>query len=380
LAQNNGGMTVPMADLQAQHRGLRGELTDAFEQVMDTCDFGGLGANTMALEREIAGACGAKHGLGVNSGTDALLLSLLAMGIGPGDEVITSPFTFIATGETICLAGATPIFADIDPQTYNLSPEAVEAKITDKTKAILPVHLFGQLADMTRFGQMARAHNLQILGDAAQAIGATHQGKPLGAWGDANTLSFYPTKNLGACGDAGMVLTDNDELAEQIKLLRFHGSGGKGYFHKEIGYCSRLGGMQAALLRVKARRLDGWNEQRRANAARYLAALTDLSGLVLPCEERGSRHIYHQYTVRVLDGRRDDLQRFLATRGVQSAIYYPLSIHLQEAYAFLGYTEGDIPESERASREVLSLPVHPELSEEQAQHVASSVRAYFGQG
>ncbi len=383
MAQNTGDMTekmtVPMADLQAQHQALRGELTEAFEQVMDTCDFGGLGANTTALEREIADACGATHGLGVNSGTDALLLSLLAMGIGPGDEVITSPFTFIATGETICLAGATPVFADIDPQTYNLSPEAAEAKITDKTKAILPVHLFGQIADMTRFEQIARAHNLKILGDAAQAIGATHQGKPLGFWGDANTLSFYPTKNLGACGDAGMVLTDNDELAEQIKLLRFHGSGGKGYFHKEIGYCSRLGGMQAALLRVKARRLDDWNEQRRANAARYEAALTDLTGLVLPCAESGSRHIYHQYTVRVVDGRRDDLQKFLAARGVQSAIYYPLPIHLQEAYAFLGYAEGDIPESERASREVLSLPVHPELSEAQAQHVAASVRAYFGQ-
>jgi len=371
-------MNVPMADLQAQHRALKDELSEAFDQTMVACDFGGLGASATALEAEIAGFCGAKHALGVNSGTDALLLSLLALGVGPGDEVITPPLTFIATGETICLAGATPVFADIDPRTYNLDPAAAEAKITEKTKAILPVHLFGQLADMTRFAQIAKTHNVALLGDAAQAIGATHQGKPLGAWGDASTLSFYPTKNLGACGDGGMVLTDNAELAEQVKLLRFHGSGGKGYFHKEIGYCSRLDGLQAALLRVKARCLPDWNEQRRRNAALYDDALHGLgSHLVLPCAAPGNHHIYHQYTVRVLDGRRDALQQHLAARGVQSAIYYPLSIHLQEAYAFLGYKEGDLPESERASREVLSLPVHPELSREQAEFAAEAVRAFF---
>ena len=284
-------MIVPMADLQAQHRALKAELTEAFEQVMAACDFGGLGENTSGLEREIAETCGAKHGLGVNSGTDALLLSLLALGVGPGDEVITSPFTFIATGETICLAGATPVFADIDPHTFNLDPEAAAAKITDKTKVILPVHLFGQIADMTRLAQIAHPRGIALLGDAAQAIGATHQGLPLGAWGDLNTLSFYPTKNLGACGDGGMVLTSRDDLAEQIKLLRFHGSGG-GYFHKRIGYCSRLDGMQAALLRVKARRLHDWNEARRGNAARYDAALSGLEErVILPCAEQGNYHI-----------------------------------------------------------------------------------------
>jgi len=371
-------MIVPMADLQAQHRALKAELTEAFEQVMAACDFGGLGENTSGLEREIAAICGAKYGLGVNSGTDALLLSLLAMGVGPGDEVITSPFTFIATGETICLAGATPVFADIDPHTFNLDPEAAGAKITGKTKVILPVHLFGQIADMTRLAQIARPRQIALLGDAAQAIGATHQGKPLGAWGDANTLSFYPTKNLGACGDGGMVLTDRDDLADRIKLLRFHGSGG-GYFHKAVGYCSRLDGMQAALLRVKARRLGDWNGARRQNAARYDAALSGLEGsLVLPCVERGNYHIYHQYTVRVSDGKRDALQKHLAAHGIQSAIYYPLPIHLQEAYAFLGYKEGDLPESERASREVLSLPVHPDLSPEQVEYAAQCVRAFFG--
>ena len=335
-------MNVPMADLQAQHRALRGELTAAFEQTMDTCDFGGLGAAASAFERETADYCGSKHGLGVNSGTDALLLALLALGVGPGDEVITPPFTFIATGETICLAGATPVFAD-----------------------------------MTRFAQIAQTHGVALLGDAAQAIGALHGGKPLGAWGDANTLSFYPTKNLGACGDGGMVLTDNDDLAEQVKLLRFHGSGGKGYFHKEIGYCSRLDGLQAALLRVKAQCLPEWNDQRRANAAFYAEALAGLDGLVLPCTEAGNHHIFHQYTTRVLQGKRDALQKHLASRGVQSAIYYPLPIHLQEAYAFLGYKKGDLPESETASQEVLSLPVHPELSRDQAEYAAEAVRSFF---
>jgi len=370
-------MNVPMADLQAQHRALKPELTEAFDQVMAACDFGGLGENTFALEREIAQACGAKHALGVNSGTDALLLSLLALGVGPGDEVITAPFTFIATGETICLVGATPVFADIDPHTFNVDPDAVAAKITSRTKAVLPVHLFGQIADMTRLTALASAHGLAVLGDAAQAIGARHGGKPLGAWGDANTLSFYPTKNLGACGDGGMVLTDSDAVAEQLRLLRFHGSGG-GYFHKRIGYCSRLDGMQAALLRVKARYLDGWSEARRRNAGVYDDVLRGLDArMALPCAERGNFNVYHQYTVRVAGGRRDELQRHLAGRGVQSAIYYPLPIHLQEAYAFLGYGVGDFPESERASREVLSLPVHPDLSPEQVQYAAEAVRAFF---
>jgi len=370
-------MNVPMADLQAQHRALKPELMQAVEQVLSNCDFGGLGENTTFLEREIADYCGAKHALGVNSGTDALLLSLLAMGVGPGDEVITPSFTFIATGETICLAGATPVFADIDPSTFNLDPDAVEAKITARTKVILPVHLFGQLADMTRFRIMAQQHGVALLGDAAQAIGAAHQGQPLGAWGAANTLSFYPTKNLGACGDGGMVLTDQEDIAEQVNLLRFHGSGG-GYFHKKIGYCSRLDGMQAALLRVKAKRLPAWNEQRRQNAVLYDGALRGLEGrLALPCTESGNHHIYHQYTVRVADGKRNALQKHLASRGVQSAIYYPLPIHLQEAYSFLGYQHGDLPESEQASQEVLSLPIHPDLTPDQLEYAADAVRAFF---
>ncbi len=370
-------MNVPMADLQAQHRNLKAELEATFARVIETCDFGGLGKNTTALEAEIAQMCGAGYGLGVNSGTDALLLALLSLGVGPGDEVVTSPFTFFATGETISLCGATPVFADIDPHTYNLDPEKAAAKITPRTKAILPVHLFGQLADMTRFTRMAQEHGLGLVGDGAQAIGATHAGKPLGAWCDLTTLSFYPTKNLGACGDAGMILTDRAELADKIKLLRFHGSGGS-YFHKTIGYCSRLDGLQAALLAVKTKRLHDWNEARRGNAATYDARLADLCGhLALPCVSDGNHHVYHQYTLRVPDGRRDDLQKHLAAHGVQSAIYYPLSLHRQEAYAALGYQEGDLPVSERATREVLSLPVHPDLQPEQVEHVAAAVRSFF---
>lgn len=370
-------MNVPMADLQAQHRNLKSELEAAFAQTMASCDFGGLGRNTQALEAEIADLCGAAYGLGVNSGTDALLLALLALGVGPGDEVITSPFTFFATAETISLTGATPVFADIEPDTFNIAPEAVAAKITPQTKAILPVHLFGQLADMDRLTQIAQEHGLGMVGDGAQAIGAALRGKPLGAWCDLTTLSFYPTKNLGACGDAGMILTNSAEYAEKIKLLRFHGSGGS-YFHKTIGYCSRLDGLQAALLSVKAKRLHTWNEARRRHASYYDAHLDGLANsLTIPQTSPGSHHIYHQYTLRVADGRRDDLQKYLAERGVQSAIYYPLSLHRQEAFASLGYHEGDLPVSERATREVLSLPVHPDLNAAQVAYAAECVRAFF---
>jgi dTDP-4-amino-4,6-dideoxygalactose transaminase len=370
-------MNVPMADLQAQHRNLKTELEAAFSETMATCDFGGLGKSTTALEAEIAAMCGSAFGLGVNSGTDALLLALLALGVGPGDEVITAPFTFFATGETISLTGATPVFADIDPDTFNLDPEKAAARITPRTRAILPVHLFGQLADMTQFTQIAQEHNLALVGDGAQAIGASHREKPLGAWCDLTTLSFYPTKNLGACGDAGMILTDRAELAEQIKLLRFHGSGGS-YFHKMIGYCSRLDGLQAALLRVKARSLHDWNEARRRNAAVYDTLLGDLNGQVfLPRIADGNHHVYHQYTLRVPDGRRNDLQKYLAGQGVQSAVYYPLSVHQQEAYVSLGYAEGDLPVSERATREVLSLPVHPDLQADQVEFVAAAIHSFF---
>lgn len=370
-------MNVPMADLQAQHRNLKPELESAFARAMETCDFGGLGKSTTALEAEVAALCGAKYGLGVNSGTDALLLSLLALGIGPGDEVVTSAFTFFATAETISLTGATPVFADIEHDTFNLDPVKAAEKITSRTKAILPVHLFGQVADMAAFAKLAKDYSLPLVGDGAQAIGAALDGKPIGAYCDLTTLSFYPTKNLGACGDAGMILTDSDALAERIKLLRFHGSGGS-YFHKMIGYCSRLDGLQAALLRVKAAHLRDWNNARRRNAALYDSLLARLDDqIILPHVSDGNYHIYHQYTIRVPDGRRDALQKHLAEKGVQSAVYYPLPLHLQEAYASLGYRNGDLPISEQASREVLSLPVHPDLQAEQVEFAAEAICAFF---
>jgi dTDP-4-amino-4,6-dideoxygalactose transaminase len=369
-------MNVPFVDLKAQHQALKAELYQAFDEVMTSCQFI-LGDNVKAFEEETAESCEAAHGIGLNSGTDALLLALLALGVGPGDEVITTPFTFFATAETISLTGATPVFADIDLQTFNLDPAKAAAKITNKTKAIMPVHLFGQFADVEAFAQIAQENSLHLIYDGAQAIGASYQGKPLGAWGEFSTISFFPTKNLGACGDGGMALTNSDELAEKVKRLRFHGSGG-GYMYREVGYCSRLDGLQAAFLRVKAKHLTDWNDMRRKHAGQYQAGLGNLNQhLVLPVTADGNHHVFHQYTLRVGDGRRDALKVFLQERGVASAVYYPVALHLQEVYQNLGYQPGDLPESERASEQVLSLPIHPDLSDEQVQHVIDSVRAFF---
>ncbi len=376
MSESAQNLIVPMADLVAQHHALLDELREAFDGVMEKCQFI-LGPNVAELEQETAQLCGAHRGLGVGSGTDALLLSLIALGVGPGDEVITTPFTFVATAEVVLLAGAKPVFADIDPATFNLDPKSVEKAITSNTKAIIPVHLFGQMADMESLNALAVSRGIRIVGDAAQAIGATYQGRPIGAWSDLTTLSFFPTKNLGGCGDGGMILTDSDELAEKIRLLRFHGSGG-GYFYKEVGYCSRLDEIQAALLRVKAKRLTQWNQARLANAERYNAAFASLAGdLITPVTAEGNEHIFHQYTLRVPAGRRDELQRFLASRHVSSAIYYPLALHLQDAYRSLGYSEGDLPESEKATQEVLSLPIHPDLKPEQIEYVIEAVKAFF---
>lgn len=371
-------MNVPMADLAAQHRALKPELTQVFDEIVEKSTFI-LGPNVSELEGEIADVCGSEYGIGVNSGTDAILLALLAIGAGPGDEVITTPFTFIATVETICLSGATPVMVDIDPATFNLDPAQAASKITPRTKAILPVHLFGQTADMNAFCKIAAAHNLRLIADAAQAIGASHHDKPIGTWSDLTTLSFYPTKNLGACGDAGMIVTDNADFAERSRLFRFHGSGG-GYFPKEIGYCSRLDEIQAAILRVKAKHLHAWNEARRKNASAYFEQLGDLEEhITLPKTLPGNHHIYHQFTIRVHGGKRDALKNFLASRGVGSGVFYPLPLHLTEAYARFGHGEGSLPHAERAAREVLSIPVHPELTGSQLDYVAATVREFFQQ-
>ena len=369
-------LDVPMADLRAQYAGLKAEIDGAVSRVLESGGFI-LGDVVADLEAEVAGLCGAEHGIAVNSGTDALLLSLMALGVGPGDEVITPPFTFVATAETIALLGATPVFADIEPTTFNLDPDRVTEKITSRTRALLPVHLFGQLADMETLTRLGAAHDLPLIGDAAQAIGSAQRGRPVGRWSALTTLSFYPTKNLGAAGDGGMVLTSDAGLAEKLRYLRFHGSKGT-YRYKYVGLCSRLDALQAAVLSVKLPHLAAWNEARRANAGFYDAAFADLPGLRAPRCLPENLHTYHQYTLRVPDGGRDALRGFLRERGVGSGVFYPEPLHLQEAYAHLGGREGDFPESERACREVLSLPIMPELSEPQREHVAASVRAFFG--
>jgi dTDP-4-amino-4,6-dideoxygalactose transaminase len=294
--------------------------------------------------------------------------------VGPGDEVITPPFTFVATVETVVLLGATPVFADIDPVYFTLDPVDVAKKLTPRTKAIVPVHLFGQLAEM----EALRAFGLPLIGDGAQAIGSSQHGKAVAQWSELTTLSFYPTKNLGAAGDGGMILTNDDSLAERLRLLRFHGSGGKYDYHL-VGVCSRLDALQAAILNVKLPHLDAWNEARRANAAFYTEALAGIEGLVLPATLAGNVHTFHQYTVRVQNGKRDSLKAFLAERGVATGIFYPVALHLAPAYAQrFGGKLGDHTESERACTEVLSLPIFPELSDAQRVFVAESVRAFFG--
>jgi dTDP-4-amino-4,6-dideoxygalactose transaminase len=364
-----------MADLRAQYAGLKPEIDAAVQSVLASGGFI-LGDIVTDLERRIAELCGARHGIGVNSGTDALLLSLMALGIGPGDEVITPPFTFVATIETVALLGAAPVFADIDPATFNLDADQVEAKITGRTKALLPVHLFGQLADMEALCALSRHYRLPIIGDAAQAIGSEQHGRAVGDWSELTTLSFYPTKNLGAAGDGGMVLTSDDALAEKVRTLRFHGSKGS-YSYKYVGVCSRLDALQAAILAVKLPHLPDWNAARRANAAFYDDALSGLEGLVLPCCLPQNLHTYHQYTLRVLDGKRDALREFLLARGVASGVFYPGPLHLQRAYLRYGGRPGDFPHAERACAEVLSIPIVPELTPAQRDHVAASIRAFF---
>jgi dTDP-4-amino-4,6-dideoxygalactose transaminase len=364
-------LRIPLADPVKQYREIQAEVDSAIREVMESGAFI-LGPQVEALEQEIAEFTGAKYAVGVNSGTDALWLSLVAMGIGPGDEVITSPFTFVATVEAIALVGATPVFADIDPSTFNLCPDKAARVVTDKTRAIMPVDLYGQMADRAAFCELANRHGLELIWDAAQAIGCTFDGRKLGHYPGATTLSFYPTKNLGACGDAGMVITNDEGLRDRLRNYRFHGSGG-GYIYSRVGYCSRLDALQAAILRVKLRHLTAWNDSRRRHAARYRELFGD-ARIRLPGEDPRARHVYHQFTVR--SDHRDHLQAYLRENGVASGIYYPLALHLQEAYASLGYKLGDFPNAERATQEVLSIPIHQELTDDQIETVANLIRQF----
>jgi len=366
-------MTIPVLDLQAQYQAIGQEIDAAIQDVLDSGHFI-LGPNVKALEQEVAQFCGCAYGMGLASGTDALRLTLDALEIGPGDEVITTPFTFIATANTISRAGATPVFVDIDPQTFNLNPIQVERAITERTRAILPVHLFGQVADMDLLMELAVRYNLPVIEDSAQAIGATFQGKPACSFGIAGCLSFYPTKNLGAYGDGGMVVTSDPELADQIDILRRHGGRVK-YYHQRLGYNSRLDEIQAAILRVKLRHLPAWNEARRQVADLYDNLLAGIP-VTPPYAAPERQHVYHQYTIRA--PKRDGLRAFLKDQGIGTMIYYPLALHRQEVYAGLGLGEGSLPEAERAAQEVLSLPIYPELGEAQVERVVAAIRAFYG--
>jgi dTDP-4-amino-4,6-dideoxygalactose transaminase len=375
---------VPFFDLSAQFKSIEDEIKSAMDEVFQNQQFI-LGSKVQALEETIAQYCRARYAIGVASGSDALLLALMALGIGAGDEVLLPPFTFFATAGSVSRLGATPVFVDIDRETYNINPSKIEGKITSKTKAILPVHLFGQCADMNPLLKIAQKKKLFVIEDAAQALGAEYkpnagsQGRRAGQIGDLGCFSFYPTKNLGAFGDAGMVVTDNSALAEKVRLLRVHGSQPK-YFHKTIGINSRLDTIQAAILLVKFKYLEKWTAERQKKAERYQGLfqnlLSSVKGLKLPTIQYQNRHIFHQYVIRVPE--RDRLRKFLTEKGIGTDIYYPVPLHLQECYSFLKYRRGDLPNSEKASEDVLALPVYPELTEDQQKVVVDGIKAFYG--
>ena len=366
-------------DLRAQFATIHGEVMEAVSKVFESQYFI-LGPEVQQLEDEIAVKLGAKYAVGCASGTDALILSLLAAGIGEGHEVITTPFSFIATGGSIAYVGAKPVFVDIDPATYNINPSLIEAAVTPRTRAIMPVHLFGLPANMDPILAIAKARKLIVIEDAAQAIGSRYTGKFTGTFGEYGCFSFFPSKNLGGAGDGGLITTNDAGIAERLQMLRVHGSKKK-YFHQMIGTNSRLHALQAAVLRVKLRHLDAWQQGRQNRAERYrrLFAQAGLSSfLVAPATPSAKyEHIYNQFTIRC--SRRDELKTFLHTAGVPSEIYYPLCIHLQQAFAYLGHAAGDFPEAEKASREVLSLPVYPELPDSQQDRVVRAIAEFWSQ-
>ena len=362
-------MKVPLIDLRGQYQSLRPQLLEAIERVIDSQQFI-LGSEVEALEGEIADYCGAQFAIGCASGSDALLLALMSLDLKAGDEVITSPFTFFATGASITRLGLHPRFVDIDPRTYNMDPAQVEAAITPKTRVILPVHLYGQCADMDPLLELSKRFSLQIVEDAAQAIGAEDHGRRAGSMGQIGCFSFYPTKNLGGAGDGGMLVTNDQALAQRLRRLRVHG-GRTEYHHDEVGINSRLDALQAAVLRVKYDYLDQWSEARSTKASFYTRLLkdTDFNVEFTPPFVRSSvRHIFHQYVIRSPQ-QNDELIKHLSRHGIGSKVYYPVPLHLQECFAYLGYTEGQFPEAERAAKETFALPCFPEITEEQQRYV-----------
>jgi dTDP-4-amino-4,6-dideoxygalactose transaminase len=378
---------VPMLDLERQYAPMRQELLEALAGVLDSRQFI-LGGAVEAFENAAAEQLGVKHAIGCSSGTDALWLALAAAGIGPGDAVVTTPFSFFASVSAILRAGATPVLADIDPVTFNLDANAVQSALVSERgkniKAVLPVHLYGQCVGWTQFDALQKQHGVKLIEDAAQAWGASWQGINAGDLGDSAAFSFYPTKNLSAAGDAGMVSTNSDDLAERARMLRQHGMRRR-YYHDEVGWNARMDGFQGAILRVKLNYIAGWNNARRAAAARYetlfrAAGLAESgpypqNGIALPREMPGAHHVWHQYVIRT--PRRNELREFLTSRGIGSEIYYPVPLHRQDSLQFLGYKEGDFPEAERAAREVLALPIFPEILEDEQQAVVASIADFL---
>ena len=368
-------MQVPLLDLKEQYRGLKEEI---LKEISDICDsqYFILGDKVQKLEDEISEYCGSKYACGVTSGSDALIISLMVEKIGFGDEVITTPFTFFATVGAISRVGATPVFVDIDPDTFNIDPAKIEEKITPRTKAIIPVHLFGQCCDMDAINAIAKKHDLIVIEDACQAIGAEFNGQRAGSMGDYGCFSFFPSKNLGCFGDGGIVTTNDPKRSELLKIYRNHGQGST-YIHQHIGGNFRLDALQAAVLSIKLRELDDWSAARQKNAAEYreLFAASKIADKVkLPfAADYASRHIYNQFSILVTDGRRDELCEKLRAAGVGCAVYYPLCLHLQECFKSLGYKEGDMPISEKISKEILALPIFPESTSEQRKFVVESI-------
>ena len=365
---------IPFIDLKAQYDSIKDEIDNAIQNVINNTSFI-MGEELKKFEEEFAWFCDVKYAIGVANGSDALILALRACGIGEGDEVITVPHTFISTAEAISNVGGKVVFVDINPKTYTIDVSKIEEKINEKTKAIIPVHLYGQPADMDPIMELARKYNLKVIEDAAQAHGAEYKGKKVGSIGDVGCFSFYPGKNLGAYGDAGMVVTNNEEIAEKVKLLRNHGRITKKYEHKIEGYSSRLDNLQAAILRVKLRHLNKWNDSRRKNAKKYNKLLNNIGGITTPYEADYSKHVYHLYVIRI-EKERDKLREELKSKGVATGIHYPIPLHLQPACSYLGYKRGDFPVTEKASQEILSLPMFAELSDEQIKKIVKLIRSY----
>jgi dTDP-4-amino-4,6-dideoxygalactose transaminase len=362
-------MRIPLLDLKAQYASIRDEVRSAIDRVLESQRFI-LGPEGENLEREIAAYCRCSHAVGVSSGTDALLAALMAIDLTPGDEVITTPYSFFATAGSIVRLGGKPVFVDIEAGSYNIDPSRIEAKISSRTRAIIPVHLFGQVADMTAISEIAARHKLSVIEDAAQAIGAEWNGKRAGSIGHLGCFSFYPSKNLGGAGDGGMVTTNDKDLADRLRLLRSHGFHNK-YYSEIVGGNFRLDEVQAAVLRVKFKYLDTWTEARRRNADLYRDSIPNAAGVELPRENPNSRHIYHQFVIR--SRKRDELMAHLKKQEIGCEVYYPVPLHLQDCFADLGYKNGDLPVSEAASKETLALPIYPELTPEMIRAVANAI-------